>query len=107
MLVTGMLNAQIDANVLALAQRDLKLRHDIPVRRCMRQEVLIRDHFHHRCPHAPHALRLAKRLAERRSPEERARRFRCIGRLVGSRLQLHEAFAAGAIAQTRRKSQTA
>ena len=77
-LFAGTRTPDVRPNVLPPVERHLKLRHDIPVRLRARDQIAIRQQFHHRRPHPSHACSCAEALAERRPPVDRARRrFAC------------------------------
>src|SRR5207237_6372689 len=79
---------QIGADVLALAKGHLELRNNVPIGSGMGGEVAVSDEFRHGSPHASEPARLAKALAQSRSPERRTGRLRRIRGLIGSGLKL-------------------
>src|SRR5229473_6972439 len=68
----GNTKTEIGADVLAPAERDLELRHDVPVCSRVGAEVPVGDEFRHRGPHPAKAVALAKTLTKSRTPEHRA-----------------------------------
>src|SRR5205807_6651052 len=87
----GNAKTEIGADVLALAERHLELRDDVPIRCRVRGEVAASDEFRHGSPHAAKPARLAKALAQSCSPEHRTGRLRRFCGLIGSGLELDEA----------------
>src|SRR5581483_4692843 len=89
------LNSHVCKDVLPLAERDLKLRQEVPVLLCAIDQISIRQKLDHRCPDAPESLVLCERLPHSRPPEHRLWRLIGMGRQLRAELRLKEAQGAG------------